>query len=71
MIDNQRKFGVFGTLCKCNIIIKADTKFLLKLLFLNFCVTLIYKFSINVDHPCNKFFDLGNGFLYEWYSITI
>ena len=25
----------------------------------------VYKCSINVDHPCNKFFDMGNGFLYE------
>ena len=41
MIGILRKFGVFGTLCKCNIIIKADTKFLLKFLFLNVCVTLI------------------------------
>ena len=40
MIRIQRKFGFFGTLCKCNIITKADTQFLLKLLFLNFCVTL-------------------------------
>ena len=41
MIGIQRKFGVFGTLCKCNIIKKADTKFLFKLLFLNFRETLI------------------------------
>ena len=25
----------------------------------------VYKFSINVDHPRNKFFDIGNEFLYE------
>ena len=41
MIGIQIKFEVFGILCKCNIIIKADTKFLLKLLFFNLCVTLI------------------------------